>query len=199
MLADLQQRAVAGELSRDEVARAMAALLDPSVGDESRPPSCARGRSAARPRPNWPPARRRCYRARPIPACAERWNSKPLLDCCARAAAAQPAQHFHRRGLHSRRDGHPRGQTRQSRLTKKSGSATCSRRSASASTCRRKNSPRAWRKWARRSFSRLLITLASRPSGRCGANLAPRASAPSLTSRPVAQSRAARCAVGGSF
>ena len=82
MLADLQQRTVAGELSCDDVAQAMAALLDPAVGDESKAAFlrawAQRGESASE-----------------LAACAEAllpravdpgvrgtWNGKPLLDCC---------------------------------------------------------------------------------------------------------------------
>jgi len=82
MLADLQQRAVAGELSRDEVARAMAALLDPSVGDESK---AAFLRAWAK-RGETAPELAACAEAL-LPRAADpgvrgTWNSKPLLDCC---------------------------------------------------------------------------------------------------------------------
>ena len=82
MLTDLQQRAVAGELSPGDVAQAMAALLDPAVSDE---PKAAFLRAWAQ----------RGETAGELAACAHAllpravdpgvrgtWNGKPLLDCC---------------------------------------------------------------------------------------------------------------------
>ncbi len=82
MLADLASLAARGELSRDDVARAMAALLDPQAQDEER---AAFLRAWAR----------RGETAAELAACAEAllpraldppvrgsWQGKPLLDCC---------------------------------------------------------------------------------------------------------------------
>jgi anthranilate phosphoribosyltransferase len=82
MLADLTQRVLAGELAREEVAQAVTALLDPSVGDDAKAAFlrawAQRGETAAE-----------------LAACAEAllpravdpgvrgsWNGRPLLDCC---------------------------------------------------------------------------------------------------------------------
>jgi len=82
MLADLTPRAAAGELTPDEIAGAMAALLDPAADHESKADFlrawARRGETAAE-----------------LAACAETllpraveppvhgsWNGRPLLDCC---------------------------------------------------------------------------------------------------------------------
>jgi len=82
MLADLTQRAASGELSRDEIAQAMFALLDEMTGDQARAGFlktwAQRGETAAElaacaeallPRAVTPPVR-------------GSWNGRPLLDCC---------------------------------------------------------------------------------------------------------------------
>jgi anthranilate phosphoribosyltransferase len=82
MLADLTPRAAAGELTRDEVAAALAALLDPATPDGTRA-AFLRAWS------------RRGETAAELAACAEAllpravappvrgsWKGRPLLDCC---------------------------------------------------------------------------------------------------------------------
>ncbi len=82
MLAELTQRVAAGELSRDEVASAMAALLDPAVNDEAKAAFLRawteRGETANE---------LAACAAALLPRAADpgvrgSWNGKPLLDCC---------------------------------------------------------------------------------------------------------------------
>jgi anthranilate phosphoribosyltransferase len=82
MLAELTPIAAARELTRDEVTQAMAALLDPGIGDE---PKAAFLRAWAT-RGETAPELAACAEAllpRAVdPGVRGTWNGKPLLDCC---------------------------------------------------------------------------------------------------------------------